>query len=52
MLYFHYASSKNVQLWQYLAKKLKPWRLFYLGGTNDQIIPRGKEFHKLHFPVS
>ena len=21
------------------------------GATNDQIIPRGKEFHKIHFPV-
>ena len=21
------------------------------GGTNDRIIPRGKEFHKMHFPV-
>ena len=21
------------------------------GRTNDQIIPRGKEFHKMHFPV-
>ena len=20
-------------------------------GTNDHIIPRGKEFHKIHFPV-
>ena len=22
-----------------------------LGGTNDQIIRRGKEFHKMHVPV-
>ena len=106
LLGVHYAAYrklpfKNVQLWQYLAKKLsficiwvstnsfcfqsyfgKPfhcvssplnyeetdfpkksfsWGTHFVGklckgialygGTNDQIIPRGKEFHKMHFPV-
>ena len=26
-------------------------RIVLRGGTNDQIIPKEKEFHKMHFPV-
>ena len=27
------------------------WGIILHGGTNDRVLPRRKEFHKMHFPV-